>query len=79
MEARTRVGDKVRDVVAEVETEVARLIAYVNDEVVPEVRRGSSRGLRAAAEQLGRMAEELDRGGARRAEHPAADRASAGR
>jgi len=50
--------------VTEAETEVARLIAYVNDDVVPEVRRGSSRGLRAAAEQLEELAQHLDRGGA---------------
>jgi hypothetical protein len=84
VEARTRVSDKMRGMVAEVETEVARLIAYVNDEVVPEVRRGSSRGLRAAAEQLGQMAEQLDRGDDSRAgthavRHSAAGRASAGR
>jgi hypothetical protein len=54
----------MRALVEEVEADVSRLIVYVNDEVVPEVRRGSSRGLRMVAEQLGRLAEQMDRGAA---------------
>jgi hypothetical protein len=42
--------------------EVKRVIAYLNDEVVPEVRQGSSRALRAAAAQLEKLAEHLDSG-----------------
>ena len=40
--------------------ELNRVIAYLNDEVVPEVRQGSSRALRAAATQLAKLAEHLD-------------------
>ncbi len=76
MEAGTPVGDTVREMVAEAETEAARLIAYVNDEVVPEVRRGSARGLRAIAAQLDRMAAELGRDGAQAAEHAGPSRAN---
>ncbi len=43
-----------------VEDEVRRIIAYLNDEVVPEVRRNSSQALRSAAEQLSRLAQHLD-------------------
>jgi bisphosphoglycerate-dependent phosphoglycerate mutase len=42
------------------EDEVKRVIAYLNDQVVPQVRQNSSSALRCAAEQLTRLAEHLD-------------------
>ncbi len=45
-----------------VEEEVRRVITYLNDEVVPQVRRNSSEALHTAADQLNRLAEHLDRG-----------------
>lgn len=45
-----------------VEEEVRRVIAYLNDEVVPQVRRNSSEALHTAADHLNRLAEHLDRG-----------------
>ena len=60
MRETSSVRDTVRNVGKEVEAEVTRLITYLNDEVVPEVRRSSSAGLRLAAEQLSRMAEHLE-------------------
>jgi hypothetical protein len=47
-------GDRVED-------DVKRVITYLNDKVVPEVRDHSSKALRIAAEQLGRLADHLDR------------------
>jgi hypothetical protein len=44
-----------------VEEDVKRVITYLNDKVVPEVRENSSKALRVAAEQLGRLADTLDR------------------
>jgi hypothetical protein len=44
-----------------VEDDVKRVITYLNDKVVPEVRENSSKALRIAAEQLGRLADHLDR------------------
>jgi hypothetical protein len=44
-----------------VEEEVKKVIAYLNNEVVPGVRENSSKALRVAAEQLDRLAEYLDR------------------
>lgn len=44
-----------------VEDDVKRVITYLNDKVVPEVRDNSSKALRIAAEQLGRLADHLDR------------------
>lgn len=43
-----------------IEDEVKRVIGYLNDEVVPQVRQNSSSALRAAAEQLSRLADHLD-------------------
>ena len=44
-----------------IEEDVKRVITYLNDKVVPEVRQNSSKALRVAAEQLGRLADNLDR------------------
>jgi hypothetical protein len=43
-----------------VEEELKKLIDYLNDQVVPQLRQGSSDGLRAAAERLHKLAEQLD-------------------
>jgi hypothetical protein len=55
-----KVEDKFNEARPRVEHEVNRVIAYLNDEVVPEVRQGSSRALRTAATQLAKLAEHLD-------------------
>jgi hypothetical protein len=38
-----------------------RIIAYLNDEIVPAVRNHSSRGLRVAARKFAEFADYLDR------------------
>jgi hypothetical protein len=43
------------------EAEVRRVIAYLNDEVVPAVRKQSFTALRRAGEQLTRLADELEK------------------
>ena len=50
----------IEDTAIKAEAEVRRVIKYLNDEVVPEVRRDSSRALRAAADELSRLAERMD-------------------
>ena len=45
----------------EIERDAQRLIAYINDELVPAVREHSSRGLRSAAKELANFADYLDR------------------
>ena len=55
-----KVEEKFNQTAPRVEEEVKKVIAYLNDEVVPEVRQNSSKALRAAAEQLARLAERLD-------------------
>jgi hypothetical protein len=42
------------------EQEVRRVIAYLNDQVVPDVRQNSSKALRVAAGQLSRLADHLE-------------------
>jgi len=44
-----------------IEEDVKRVIAYLNDHVVPEVRDNGSKALRIAAGQLTRLADHLDR------------------
>jgi hypothetical protein len=52
---------KVQDTADRAEAEVRKLIDYMNDEVVPDVRRHSSTALRAAADRLRELAQTLDR------------------
>lgn len=47
-------GDRIED-------DVKRVITYLNDKVVPEVRDHSSKALRIAADQLARLADHLER------------------
>lgn len=45
---------------ARIEEDLRWLIAHVNDEVVPEVRKSGSAALRAAAEQMEKLAQKMD-------------------
>jgi 16S rRNA A1518/A1519 N6-dimethyltransferase RsmA/KsgA/DIM1 with predicted DNA glycosylase/AP lyase activity len=56
-----KVEEKFNQAKPRVEEEVKKVIAYLNDEVVPEVRVNSSRALKIASEKLARLAEHLDR------------------
>ncbi len=55
-----RMDEQFGSIGPKMEEEVRRVIAYLNDRVVPQVRRESSTALRAAAEQLRRLAEQLE-------------------
>jgi len=44
-----------------IEHESERVITYLNNEVVPAIRNHSTKALRAAAEQLSRLAEYMDK------------------
>src|SRR5260370_39297472 len=46
---------QLRDAAAHLETELKNVVKYINDEVVPEVRRNGSEALRAAAAELHRL------------------------
>ncbi len=56
-----RVNRKIEQAARTLELETERLIAYLNNEVVPEVRKHSSRGLRTASEKLRDFADYLDK------------------
>ncbi len=56
-----KLDEGLGDAARKLEKESDRMIAYLNDEVVPAIRQGSTRALRNAAEQLNRLAEYMDR------------------
>ena len=56
-----KIEDKFNQAVPRVEEEVKKVITYLNDAVVPGVRENSSKALKAAAEQLTKLADRLDR------------------
>ena len=56
-----KVDERFAEGVPRVEEELKKVIAFLNDEVVPQVRQNSSQALRVAAEQLSRLAEHLDK------------------
>jgi hypothetical protein len=51
---------QLRDAAAHLETDLRNVVKYINDDVVPEVRRNGSDALRAAAAELHRLAERMD-------------------
>jgi hypothetical protein len=55
-----KVDEQFGKVGPRIEDEVKRVITYLNDQVVPQVRQNSSSALRSAAEQLARLADHLD-------------------
>jgi division protein CdvB (Snf7/Vps24/ESCRT-III family) len=57
-----KVDEQFNQAIPQVEEELKKLIAHLNDEVVPQIRRNSSQALRAAAERLRKLAEQLDNG-----------------
>ncbi len=56
-----KIDERFAEGAPRVEEEVKKVIAYLNDEVVPQVRQHSSQALRIAAEHLARLAEHLDK------------------
>jgi hypothetical protein len=56
-----KLDQHVSDTLPRIEEEVKKVISYLNDEVVPQVRQNSSQALRIAAEHLARLAEHLDK------------------
>ncbi len=56
-----RVNRKIGEAARTLELETEKLIQYINNEVVPEVRKHSSRWLRTASDKLRDFAEYLDK------------------
>ena len=53
-------GRKLEEAAHRLEQETEKFLRYLNDEVVPEVRQHSSRGLRRASEELSKFADFLE-------------------
>jgi hypothetical protein len=51
---------QVRDAALRVEEDLRRVVAYINDQVVPDIRRDGSQALRAAAAELQKLAQRMD-------------------
>jgi hypothetical protein len=49
-----------REATAKAEEELHRVVTYINDEVVPDIRRNGSEALRAAAAELHKLAQKMD-------------------
>ena len=58
--ANERWEQQIRDATRHVEEDVRRVVTYINDEVVPEIRQNGSQALRTAAEQLQKLAQRMD-------------------
>ena len=55
-----KVDERFNQALPRVEEEVKKVIAYLNDQVVPQLRQDSSQALHAAADRLRKLAEQLD-------------------
>jgi len=53
-------GRKLEEAARRLEQETEKFIRYLNDEVVPEVREHSCRGLRRASQELAKFADYLE-------------------
>lgn len=51
---------RLQEAARRAEEELRRFVSYLDEEVVPEVRRNSSTALRAAAARLQKLAESMD-------------------
>jgi len=57
---RSRWEQQLRDAARLVEDEVRRVVTYINDEVVPDVRQNGSEALHFAARELEKLAKKMD-------------------
>jgi len=57
-----KVDERLNQAMPRVEEELKKVIALLNDQVVPQLRQGSAQALHAAADQLRKLAEQLDDG-----------------
>lgn len=51
---------QLRDAATHLEADLKDVVKYINDEVVPDVRRNGSEALRAAAAELHKLATKID-------------------
>jgi hypothetical protein len=51
---------RLREAAGHVEVELKRVVGYINDEVMPDVRRNGSSALKKAAAEFERLAKKMD-------------------
>ena len=51
---------QMREAAGRVEEDLRRVVTYINDQVVPDIRRDGSQALRAAAAELQKLAQRMD-------------------
>ena len=51
---------QLREAAARVEEDLRQVVTYINDEVVPDIRRNGSEALRAAAAELQKLAQRME-------------------
>jgi hypothetical protein len=51
---------QLREAATRVEEDLRHVVTYINDEVVPDIRRNSSHALRSAAVELQKLAQRMD-------------------
>jgi hypothetical protein len=61
-----RLDDMLGDTTQRVEEETQKLIAYINDELVPAIREHSTTALRIAAEKMEQAADMMEAGNRRK-------------
>jgi hypothetical protein len=57
------VGRRIEEAIELIEMELRHAVAYVNDAVIPQVRRESISAMRVAADTLHNLADRFERGG----------------
>lgn len=55
-----RLDDLLGDTTQRIEEETQLLLKYINDELVPSIRQGSTKALRIASEKLSKVADHMD-------------------
>jgi bisphosphoglycerate-dependent phosphoglycerate mutase len=55
-----KVDERFNQAKPRIEEELKKVIAFLNDQVVPQLRQDSSQALHAAADRLRRLAQQLD-------------------
>ena len=55
-----KVDERFNQAKPRVEEELKKVIAYLNDQVVPQLRQDSAQALHSAADRLRKLAEQLD-------------------
>ena len=59
-EAPKRWEQQLREAATRAEEDLRHVVTYINDEVVPDIRRNGSEALRAAAAELQKLAQRMD-------------------